>query len=70
MYNENFWKLVYYFDPRYRVKYSKKKELELRNTHKFATKEMKSSHMLKTLTRTKVMMPVSKPALLEWKLKV
>jgi len=70
MYTENFWKLVYYFDPRYRVKYSKKKELELRNTHKFATKEMKSSHMLKTLTRTKVMMPVAKPASLEWKLKV
>lgn len=70
LYNENFWKLAYYFDPRYRVKYSKKKELEIRNTHDFATKEMKSTHMLKTLTKDKVIMPVTRPALGQWKLKV
>ena len=70
LYNENFWKLAYYFDPRYRIKYSKKKELEIRNTHDFATKEMKSSHMLKTLTRDKVIMPITRPSLVEWKLKV
>lgn len=67
---ENFWKLVYYFDPRYRVKYSKKKELELRVDHDFATKEMKSIHMLKTLTRKKVAMPVNRPHVGQWKLKV
>ena len=68
--SHNFWKLVYYFDPRYQVKYSKKKELELRIDHNFATKEMKSSHMLKTLTRKKIVMPVNRPSLSKWKLKV
>ena len=66
---QNFWKLVYYFDPRYRVKYSEKKELEIRNTHNFATKSMNSNHILKTLCKKKRLFKIDAiaPA---WKLRV
>jgi len=50
---QNFWKLAYHFDPRYRIKYTKKKEIEIRNTHSFATEEMRSAYMLKTLCQEK-----------------
>lgn len=56
---QNFWKLAYHFDPRYCIKYTKKREIEIRNTHSFATKEMKSAHMLKTLCQEKYQFSVT-----------
>lgn len=50
--NCDFWKLIYYFDPRYKLKTSLNNEIALYNTTITAKKKMKSKNMLQTLLKS------------------
>lgn len=60
--NYDFWKLIWYFDPRYKNKSSLKKEIEICNTRHTAVETMRSRYMLKTLTEPKNRVPSSNHA--------